>query len=74
MLVFSCSLKFIETGNAVSTLIEHQLPVAFITDGQQVPEDIHEASTDQLIEKCIAESELEVNTADNDEWLAAGYA
>ncbi len=64
-----------ETGNAVSTLIEYQLPIAFITDGQQVPEDIHEASAEVLIDKCITESEMNTDTIeDDDEWLAAGYA
>lgn len=63
-----------ETGNAVSTLIEHQLPVAFITDGQQVPEDIHEATAEHLIEKCLEESEAGSDIIENDEWLAAGYA
>jgi len=63
-----------ETGNAVSTLIEYQLPVAFITDGQQVPEDIHEANADMLIDKCLAESESDEDLTESDEWLAAGYA
>ncbi|BCG63010.1 MAG: flagellar biosynthesis protein FlhF [Methyloprofundus sp.] len=66
-----------ETGHAISALIEHQLPLAFITDGQQVPEDIHKASSVMLINQCIAESESEANyngTPEFEEWVAAGYA
>jgi len=66
-----------ETGNAVSALIEHQLPLAFLTDGQQVPEDIHQADALTMINQCIAESESEddYNTQpDYEEWVAAGYA
>ncbi|MDF1583542.1 MAG: flagellar biosynthesis protein FlhF [Methyloprofundus sp.] len=66
-----------ETGNAVSALIEHQLPLAFITDGQQVPEDIHKASSRALIQQCIAESEREADYNDAlgfEGWGAAGYA
>ena len=66
-----------ETGNAVSALIEHQLPLAFITDGQQVPEDIHRADPIALIEQCITESQSEEDYNDAlgyEEWVAAGYA
>ena len=66
-----------ETGNAVSALIEHQLPLAFITDGQQVPEDIHKANSRALIQQCIAESESEADYNDMlgfEGWVAAGYA
>jgi len=66
-----------ETGNSVSALIEHQLPLAFITDGQQVPEDIHKASSQALIEQCISESESEQEDSESlgfEGWVAAGYA
>ncbi len=35
-------------GNAISTLIEHRLPLAYATDGQRVPEDIHWAGSKKL--------------------------
>ena len=66
-----------ETGSAVSALIEYQLPLAFITDGQQVPEDIHKADSVALIQQCIAESEMEEDhndTLDPDNWAVADYA
>jgi len=36
-------------GGALSTLIRHKLPVAYVTDGQRVPEDLHPARVDQLV-------------------------
>ena len=38
-------------GPAVSALIEKKLPVAYIGDGQRVPEDLHLARADKLINK-----------------------
>jgi len=65
-----------ETGNAVSTLIEAQLPLSFITNGQQVPEDIQEANAVSLIKQCLVDAKGGDTepTAENKEWLAAGYA
>jgi len=36
-------------GGALSTVIRHQLPVAYLADGQRVPEDLQQARTDQLV-------------------------
>ncbi|QSA98881.1 flagellar biosynthesis protein FlhF [Methylococcus sp. EFPC2] len=41
-------------GAAFSTLIERQLPVSMYTDGQQVPEDLHQARTHLLLERCFS--------------------
>jgi len=49
--------KLDETANlgaALSTLIERQLPLAYVSDGQQVPEDLHPARTHLLLHKCFA--------------------
>lgn len=40
-------------GGALSTVIRHKLPVAYITDGQKVPEDIHRERPDQLVLRAI---------------------
>lgn len=64
-------------GSAVSAIIEHNLPLAFITDGQQVPEDIHSPRADTLIEHCLAESTTEndfIKGVDFEPWMAQGYA
>jgi len=38
-------------GPAVSAIIAQNLPVAYISDGQRVPEDLHLARADKLINK-----------------------
>lgn len=64
-------------GAVISTLIERQLPVAFITNGQQVPEDIYIPHAKRLVEQCAAE--LDVNydgkvMAGYEDWVTTGYA
>jgi len=65
-----------ETGNAISALIEYQVPLAFMTDGQEVPEDIHHANANELIKKCLSESKRvsDTNYLEDEEWRAANYA
>ena len=36
-------------GNVISVIAEYNKPVAFLTDGQSVPQDIHEASVPRLL-------------------------
>jgi len=36
-------------GPAISAIIEQNLPLAYVSDGQRVPEDLHLARTDKLI-------------------------
>lgn len=40
-------------GPALSALVERELPAAFFTDGQQVPEDLHRARAETLIQRCF---------------------
>ena len=51
-------------GSAISSIIEHNLPLSFITDGQQVPEDIHSPHARSLIENCVAELNAETDFSD----------
>ena len=64
-------------GSAISSIIEHNLPLSFITDGQQVPEDFHSANARTLVGQCVAEmnaeSELDENV-DQEPWAAQAYA
>jgi len=53
----------VSIGAAISSLIENNLPLSFITDGQQVPEDIHRPNAQTLIDYCASES-LTENDAD----------
>ncbi len=63
-------------GSAISSIIEHNLPLSFITDGQQVPEDMHSPCARTLIAQCVAElgQENDYNDENNEAWLAQGYA
>lgn len=42
-------------GPAISLAIEHELPVAYWTDGQNIPEDLHVAKPHQLISQAVAQ-------------------
>jgi len=64
-------------GSAISSIIEHNLPLSFITDGQQVPEDNHRPHARSLIEHCVAELNSETNLDDDVDygpWMAQSYA
>jgi flagellar biosynthesis protein FlhF len=63
-------------GSAVSSIIENNLPLSFIADGQQVPEDMHSPCARTLIAQCVAELEMEAdyNDVNNEAWAAQGYA
>ena len=64
-------------GSAISSIIEHNLPLSFVTDGQQVPEDIHSPHARSLIEHCVAELNTENGfnaNVDYEPWMAQGYA
>lgn len=41
-------------GGGISIAIEHQLPIAYISDGQQVPEDLHPARSHTLVSRAVA--------------------
>jgi flagellar biosynthesis protein FlhF len=41
-------------GEALSVLVQHQLPVAYITDGQRVPEDLQPARANNLVTRSVA--------------------
>ncbi len=62
-------------GAILSSIIEQQLPLAFVTDGQQVPEDINEPEPEKLIQCCANELEQEeMDEVDYEEWVAEGHA
>jgi flagellar biosynthesis protein FlhF len=63
-------------GSAISSIIEHNLPLSFIADGQQVPEDMHSPCARTLVAQCVAEldQESDYNDANNEAWAAQGYA
>ncbi|MGM0592958.1 MAG: flagellar biosynthesis protein FlhF [Pseudomonadota bacterium] len=42
-------------GEALSVLAQNQLPVAYISDGQRVPEDLHPARSNSLVNRCVSQ-------------------
>ena len=40
-------------GGVISTLINRQLPLMFVTNGQRVPEDMHPARAQSLVQKAV---------------------
>jgi flagellar biosynthesis protein FlhF len=67
-------------GVALSTLIERQLPLAYVSDGQQVPEDLHPARTHLLLDQCFADP-IEIGREDQggggvfayEDWVAYAH-
>ena len=41
-------------GGGLSVALEHKLPIAYISDGQQVPEDLHPARAHALVSRAVA--------------------
>ncbi|MEQ6342105.1 MAG: flagellar biosynthesis protein FlhF [Gammaproteobacteria bacterium] len=41
-------------GSALSVTIQHDLPVSYISDGQRVPEDLHNARAHTLVSRSVA--------------------
>ena len=67
----------VSQGMALSALIERRLPLSYVTNGQQVPEDIFTPDAEALIRQCAVSSEAEYDYNDNlnqDGWLAENYA
>ncbi len=54
----SCILTKIDeaaqAGASLSAVIENRLPVAFVCDGQQVPEDLHHARKGMILDWCLS--------------------
>jgi len=41
-------------GTIISTVVENNLPIAYISDGQRVPEDIHNTSSEEIVNRSIS--------------------
>lgn len=42
-------------GEAISVVVQHQLPVAYVSDGQRVPEDLHPGRSNNLVNRCVSQ-------------------
>jgi flagellar biosynthesis protein FlhF len=58
-------------GGALATLISHRLPIAYVADGQRVPEDLHLARAHALVTRAAQLVESAQEAADEDFGLAA---
>jgi flagellar biosynthesis protein FlhF len=67
----------VSKGMALSAIIERRMPLSFITDGQQVPEDIYAPEAETLIQQCVTACDVENDYNDElnqGDWLAENYA
>jgi len=66
----------VSKATALSALIERRMPLSFVTDGQQVPEDIYVPDAEALIQQCMPmENDGQLTEAMNyDNWLAESHA
>jgi flagellar biosynthesis protein FlhF len=44
----------VSLGGILSRLVQQRLPVAYLSDGQRVPEDLYAARAHQLVSRCVA--------------------
>ncbi|MDH3327591.1 MAG: flagellar biosynthesis protein FlhF, partial [Gammaproteobacteria bacterium] len=44
----------ITLGGALSTIIQNKLPLAYVSNGQRVPEDLHLAKAIELVKKSVS--------------------
>lgn len=54
----------VSAGSSLSALIEQNLPVSFITNGQRVPEDLISPVARELVGHCVGESKSENGSGD----------
>jgi flagellar biosynthesis protein FlhF len=60
-------------GGALSTVMEHSIPVSYVSDGQRVPEDIHIARGHSLINRAVLVAQ-ETNQALKQESLNLAFS
>ncbi len=59
-------------GGVFSTLIDTSLPLAFVTDGQRVPEDLHVARAHSLVSRAM-EMAQEANASPDEGYMAFAF-
>lgn len=60
-------------GEVISSVIEHDLAVNYITDGQQIPDDIHIAKSHSLVSQAVGMLKSTVKTDDKEMALLYGH-
>lgn len=59
-------------GGVLSAIIKHQLPIAYVSNGQKVPEDIEPARARELVDDTLAHSKRYKQSID-DEFMAVAF-
>ncbi|MGD8912067.1 MAG: flagellar biosynthesis protein FlhF [Candidatus Thiodiazotropha sp.] len=59
-------------GGVLSAVFDTKLPLAFVTDGQRVPEDINNARADRLMKQAVELSEM-MGSCPDEEYLAMAF-
>jgi flagellar biosynthesis protein FlhF len=59
-------------GGVLSAVLDTKLPLAFMTDGQRVPEDIHNVRADRLVKQAVELSEI-MGSSPDEEYLAMAF-
>lgn len=62
----------VSLGGALNAVIQHQLPLAYVTDGQRVPEDLHPARVHNLLKQAVLLAHKHEEKQDEDA-LAIAY-
>ena len=60
-------------GGVLSAVIKHQLPIAYVSYGQKVPEDIQPARARELVDETLAYSKQSKQNTD-DEFMAVAFS
>ena len=56
----------VSLGGVLSALVRHKLPVAYISDGQRVPEDLQPARAHALVSRAVEIASRNGSTADDE--------
>ncbi len=62
----------LQLGNVLTLLIEKQLPIMYLSNGQRVPEDLEVVRTRELIDRAIVLSHQNNNSAQNEQAFRMG--
>ena len=61
-------------GGVLGHVVRHRTPLSFLTDGQQVPTDLHPAEIKQLLELADTHIDPDGDLTVDDRLLAASFA
>lgn len=62
----------LQLGNVLTVLIEDKLPIAYLSNGQRVPEDLETVRTRELIDRAIVLGQQNKDSTDNEQAFRLG--